>query len=214
MRERAVMIGALLMLACATTAVAGEDCGCSSDGCESGCCGVDCCPCGQQLCTVMKTCKETVYEEQEQVFYRPVFKEEIEEKIVNTVEYVEETRYRCCPCTIWQPKEDCCCPTCDTGAACGGGCTCGPPPMEMVPVEIIKKVPYTVVVPKQVQKTEKVPRTVVAMEPYTVTVCIPHEICKQVPVQVCCPKSCCCGGECCGGKCCDGGCCQAECGEE
>jgi hypothetical protein len=191
MRRSGAMIAALLLLLAAGTARGGDDCACSTD-----CCNATCCPPGQKPCTVMKTCKETVYDYEEQTFYRQVFKEEMEDKITHTVEYVEETRYRCCPCTIWQPKEDCC-PECNLDTCC-----CVPPkPVEMVPVEILRQVPYTVVVPKCVEKVEKVPRTVTTWEPYTVTICIPHVICKQVAVEVCCPE-CCCGKKDCKSCCC------------
>jgi hypothetical protein len=208
MKYGGVAIAALMVLLGAATVRAGDDCGCSND-----CCKTTCCKPGQKVCTVMKICKETVYEEQERTFYRQVFKEEMQDRTINTMEYVEETRYRCQPCTIWQPKADCC-PACDAGSDCVSACGCVPPkPVEMVQVEIIKKVPYTVVVPKCVQKVEKVPRTVTTMEPYTVTVCIPHVVYTQVPVEVCCPASCCCGKKDCQGCCCQGTDCQS-CGSE
>ena len=150
-------------------------------------------PC--QPCGKMKTCKVIVYDEQERTFYRPVYKEKVEERIIETMEYVEETRYRCQPCTVWQPKPPCgdsCTPVAE---ACEPADCCAPQkPCEMVPIQILKKVPYTVVVPKHFQKTKKVPRTVVTMEPYTVTVCIPRVEYRQVPVcsAPCCgkPKRC------------------------
>ncbi|NQU23373.1 MAG: hypothetical protein HQ567_19000 [Candidatus Nealsonbacteria bacterium] len=130
-----------------------------------------------------KTCQETDFDEEERTFYRPVYKEEMVEKVVNTVEYVEETRYRCRPCTVWQPKPTGGCEPCEPVKGCGPAKPC-----EMVPVQILRKVPYTVVVKKCVQKTEKVPRTVCTMEPYTVIVCIPRAVCKPVPVPTCRPS--------------------------
>ncbi len=167
-------------------------------GCKEPTCGQPKQPC----CPRMKTCKETVYEEQERTYYKPVYTEVIDEKIIDTVQYVEETRYRCRPCTVWQPKPPEPCGACTPVKACGpSGCCAAEKPCGMVPVQIIKKVAYKVMVPKPVQKIEKVPRTVVTMEPYTVTICIPHVICTQVPVctaEPCCgqPKRCksACGG--------------------
>jgi len=126
-----------------------------------------------------KTCQE--YDEEQRTFYRPVYKEEMVEKVVNTVQYVEETRYRCRPCTVWQPKQTTGCEPCEPVDGCGPKKPC-----EMVPVQILRKVPYTVVVQKCVPTTEKVPRTVCTMEPYTVTVCIPRAGCGPVPT--CCPS--------------------------
>ncbi len=167
------MVGAI----CASTA-----CAESGRAVESGCAKT---PCGQtdcRCCKPVKTCKQIVYEEQQRTCYRPVFKEEMVERVVNSVEFVEETRYRCAPCTVWQPKPPSECGPCEPADCCGPKKPC-----EMVPVRILRKVAYTVVVPKCVQKTEKVPRTVVSMEPYTVTVCIPHVVCRPVPVCPCGP---------------------------
>ncbi len=155
----------------------------------------DCGPPVCQPCVKTKLCKVIVYDEQERTFYRPVYTEKVEEKTFKAVEYVEETRYRCKPCTVLQPKQSCC----ETEEACGA---CAPAkPCKMVEVQILKKVPYTVVVAKCVQKTKKVPRTVLTMEPYTVTVCIPRVVYKQVPV--CSPP--CCGKQRCGKPACCGG---------
>jgi len=40
---------------------------------------------------------------------------------------------------------------------------------------------------KTIQVTRCVPKQVA----YTVTRCVPRVVCKQVPVQVCCPVPCC-----------------------
>ena len=158
----------------------------------------DCGPPPCQPCVKMKICRVVVYDEQERTFYRPVYTEKVEERIIDAVEYVEETRYRCKPCTVLQPKPSCCAVCAPAEGACG---TCAPAkPCEMVEVQILRKVPYTVVVPKNVQKTKKVPRTVVTMEPYTVTVCIPRVAYMQVPV--CSPP--CCGKQRCGKPACCG----------
>jgi len=160
---------------CASAACAGDGCvaepQCSKARCSKApSCGSCCKPCQE-------------YDEEQRTFYRPVFKEEMVDRVVNTVEYVEETRYRCSPCTVWQPKPPTGCTPCEPVDGCGPKKPC-----EMVPVQILRKVPYTVVVPKCVQKTEKVPRTVCTMEPYTVTVCIPRAGCGQKPVPACRPS--------------------------
>ncbi len=159
----------------------------------------DCGPPVCQPCVKMKTCRVVIYEEEERTCYRPVYTEKIEKRILNVVEYVEETRYRCMPCTVLQPKQSCCAACTPVDEGCGA---CAPAkPCEMVQVQILRKVPYTVVVPKSVQKIKEVPRTVVTMEPYTVTVCIPRVVYRQVPVCTppCCGKPRCGKAGCCGG---------------
>lgn len=179
----AAVIVALLLTVEAPPAGAGDD-GPAPSGCAQK-------PCGAPA---MKTCKEIVFEEQQRTFYKPVYKEVMEERVINTVQFVEETRYRCQPCTIWQPK-----PAGGCGS-CGPADCCAPQkPCEMVPVQTYKKVAYKVMVQKPIQKKEPVPRTVVTMEPYTVTICIPHVICKQVPV--CNPMPCRCKKKGCRGGC-------------
>ena len=79
----------------------------------------------QQCCTVMKTCQEVVYEEQEQTFYKTVYEDVVEQKTVPCVKYVEETQYHCVPCTVMQPRPP---------AVCGPVKPCGPcVTEEMVP---------------------------------------------------------------------------------
>ena len=170
-RASIVVIAVPLLVAICVSAVCAEKgCGVGPACLKTPSCG----PCG-------KPCQE--YDEEERTFYRPVYKEEMVERVINTVEYVEETRYRCRPCTVWQPKPPGGCEPCEPVKGCGPTNPC-----ELVPVQILRKVPYTVVVPKRVQKTEKVPRTVCTIEPYTVTVCIPRTVCQPVPVPVCCPS--------------------------
>jgi len=201
----ASVIAAFLLMVGVNTADA-RYCGALRHGCcKPSCCQPTCCY------TVMKMCKETVYDEEERTLYRTVYKEVMDERIIDAVEYVEETRYRCRPCTTWQPQAEPCCESvdcCEPVESCGpakgcasGDCCEAAKPLKMVPVEFIKKVPYTVVVPKKVQKVKQVPRTVVTTEPYTVTVCIPRTVYKEVPVRVCCPIPRCKQPKCCGTAC-------------
>jgi hypothetical protein len=74
----------------------------------------------------------------------------------------------------------------------------------MVAEKCVKQVPYTVCKPVHTTKTINVTRCVPKQVAYTVTRCVPKVVCKQVPVQVCCPvasepscaaaPSCGCGG--------------------
>ncbi|MCG8583739.1 MAG: hypothetical protein MI757_03410, partial [Pirellulales bacterium] len=50
--------------------------------------------CKQQCHTVMKTCKEIVYEKQQRTCYKTVYDTVYDEKQVNCVKYVRETHYR------------------------------------------------------------------------------------------------------------------------
>jgi len=52
-------------------------------------------------------------------------------------------------------------------------------------------VPYCICKPVHSTKTIQVKRCVPKQVAYTVTRCVPKVICKQVPVQVCCPVPCC-----------------------
>jgi hypothetical protein len=146
--------------------------------------------CQTQCCTVAKTCQEVVYEEQERTLYKTVYEEVVDKVVVNAVKYVEDTEYRCCKCTVWQPKQpDACEPVKSCApAACGPSATCA----DMEQVEIMRKVPHTVYRCVCEQKTEDRPRVVVKQVPYTVTVCVPKVVCKQVPVDVCAPVPQCC----------------------
>jgi hypothetical protein len=135
-------------------------------------------PCCAQARTVMKTCQEVVYEEQQQTFYKTVYEDVVETKMVPCVKYVEDIEYRCVPCTMMQPKPP---------SSCAPVNPCGPCAAEsLAPVTVCRKVPVKVYRP--VDAEQPVPhKTVVAKQvPYTVTVCIPKIVTKQVPVE-CCP---------------------------
>jgi len=61
----------------------------------------------------------------------------------------------------------------------------------MVAEKCVKRVPYTICKPVHSTKTIQVSRCVPKQVAYTVTRCCPKVVCKQVPVQVCCPAPCC-----------------------
>jgi hypothetical protein len=156
--------------------------------CRRVCCAAPCCT--QQTCTVMKTVCEVVYDEVPQTCYKTVYEEVVEKVTVNAVRYVEGTAYRCAPCTIYQPRQpQACAPekACAPAACAQPGSCC-----DMVPVQVLRKVPYTTAQPEQYQKIEERPRVVTKQVPYTITLCVPRVVTKQVPVTVCCPVPPCC----------------------
>ncbi len=156
----------------------------------------------------MKTCREVVYEPVEKVCYDTVY-EEIKETVkVPTTIYVEQTRYRMMPMECSQPKQSCC----ETGGCCD---SCGESKTSFQCEPCIRKMPYKVLVPVPAEKDEEVTRVVERKIPKNVTCYVPHEVCKQVPVQVCVPVPCCCKKSCgCKKSChgektrCDDGCCE------
>ena len=199
---RRFLLGLLSMVAVAAVATPERA---SASYCGAGrihCCRCCTCCCCMQCCTVMKTCQEVVYEEQEQTFYKTVYEDVVEEKKVPCVKYVEETQYHCVPCTVMQPRPP---------AICAPVKPCGPcATEEMCPVQICRKVPYTVYRAVCAEQPVKVSRVVAKQVPYTLTICIPRVVTRQVPVQVCCPVPCCCKP--CKEKCCEPSC-SAECGK-
>jgi hypothetical protein len=180
-----------MFLACGVGSVA--------DACYCGaaryrhCRQTDCCTatpcCEQQSCTVMVTCREVVYEEVQQTCYKTVYEEVMEKVTVNAVRYVEAAAYRCAPCTVLQPRPP---QTCGPVNTCVPACSQPSSCCDMVPVQVLRKVPYTTARPESYQKVEERPRVVAKQVPYTITVCVPKVVCRQVPVTVCCPLPCCC----------------------
>jgi hypothetical protein len=179
-----------------------------ADACYCGaarhrlCRQVQCCtaaaPCGEQQCyTIMRTCQVVVYDEVQQTCYKTVY-EEVKEKVtVEGVKYVEGIDYHCVPCTIMQPRPpQACGPAACPPAACSQPSSC----CDMVPVQVLRKVPYTTVRPEKFQKIEERPRVVVKQVPYTITVCVPKVVCQQVPVTICCPIPPCCAKPSCSGN--------------
>jgi hypothetical protein len=157
-----------------------------------------CCPCltSQAPCcavTVMKTCQEVVYEEQQQTSYRTEYAEVVEKVPVEAIKYVEGTAYHCAPCTVMQPVAP---PACDAAkcppAACGQTAPCN----ELKPVQVLRKVPYTTMTPQKYTKIEEVRRVVAKQVPYTITVCVPKVVCRQVPVTIYVPAAPCCAPAC------------------
>jgi hypothetical protein len=165
----------------------------AADACCCGvarhCCRKVCCsPCQMQTFTVMKTCAKTVYEEKECTFYKTVYEQVVDKKSVPTTKFVEDTAYRCAPFTGFVPKPAAACepakPPC-APAQCGAPCN------EMMPVQCLRKVPYTTFKEVAAEKMEEVPRVVEKQVPYTVVCCIPKIVYEQVPVTICCPVPCC-----------------------
>ena len=142
-------------------------------------CKCDSCP---PCCAPSKPCIQ--YEEKEVTAYKTVFEEVIEKVQVPAVKYVEETAYRCVPVTVMQPR-----PTaaCEPAKACAPCNTCAPATCgDLVPVQVLKKAPYTVFREVHYQKTEERPRVVVKQVPYTFIQCVPKVVCEP-----CCPASTC-----------------------
>src|SRR3990170_2613216 len=86
----------------------------AADACYCGaarlrCCMRECCAtteyasCKQQCYTVMKTCKEVVYEKRQYTCYKTCYERVCEQKIVNCVKYVPQTCYRECVYTVCKP---------------------------------------------------------------------------------------------------------------
>ena len=70
--------------------------------------------------------------------------------------------------------------------------TCGPNGCpELVPVQVLKKCPYTTV--REVIEEQEIerPRLTCKLVKEEIIICVPHVVCKQVPVRVCCPTPCC-----------------------
>jgi hypothetical protein len=170
---------------------AAEACYCGAFRCRVKCCPAVTVGCQMQTCTVMKTCKEVVYEERECTQYKTVFEEVIDKRMVDAVKYVEDTEYRCVPCTICQERQSAPCEPVKTcaPAACGESTCCEK-------VAILRKAPVTVLRPVTYQKVVETPRVVTKQVPYTIIICEPKVVYKQVPVTICCPVPCCCKPKC------------------
>jgi len=164
------------------------------------CCHCRCVPCCMQCCTVMKTCMVTEYTYQEMTAYKIVYEDVATPVNVPAVEYQPAPRVACVPDTVLVPPKPCACQP--AAIRCAGGpppSTCQPvnacapvPSPCLVPMTICRKVELPGMKPVDVEKPDVIKRVVEKHVPYTVTLCIPHLVCKQVPVQVCCPVPCCC----------------------
>ena len=71
--------------------------------CRPSACSADYGCCKQQCHTVMKTCKEVVYEKKQYTCYKTCYKPVWETKTINCVKYVPETCYRECRYTVCKP---------------------------------------------------------------------------------------------------------------
>ncbi len=180
------LLSAVLLAIAASTASAGYCGALRHRCCKRACCEPVECTCCQQCYTVMKTCKEVVYEEREDTCYKTVFVEVVSKKKVPAVKFVPVTAYRCVCCDCAQPQEcgGCCAPANSCSPAQSGGPT-------MVTGQILRKVPYETVKEVHYEKEVETKRIVQKQVPYTVIVCVPTVVYKQIPVQVCCPVPCC-----------------------
>jgi hypothetical protein len=142
----------------------------------------------------MKTVQETVYEERPMDIYHVKYGEVIDTFKVPAIEYKEVTAYHCCCVTVYQLPPPCPSPavgTCAPAADCAKG-NCGPAGCpELVPCKVLRKCPYTTTQEVAVEKEVKRPRLTCELVKETIITCIPHVVCKEVPVQVCCPMPCC-----------------------
>jgi hypothetical protein len=187
----AIAIGAALLAVGVSTA---DACYCGANRCRIRHCACRCqaATCCQMQCfTVMKTCQEVTYEERQCTQYKTVYEEVIDKRVVDAVKYVEDTEYRCVPCTICQPRQPAICEpakTCAPAASCESTCC--------EKVQVLRKAPITVYRPVTYQKVEETPRVVTKQVPYTITLCEPKVVYKQVPVTICCPVPCCCKPSC------------------
>lgn len=182
---RSVLMTLLIVAATAVNGpAAGQQPACCATPTVAPSCG---CTCGSDCCTVMKTVKEVVYDEEEVTFYRTEYKEVVEKQKVDAVKYVEGTAYRCAPVTHQQLEQS---PACGTSGCASSACakpSCCPP--QMKPICIMQKVPYTTYSEVPYQEEVEVKRVKAVQVPYTVTRCVPRVVCKTVPVQVCCCKA-------------------------
>ncbi len=142
----------------------------------------------------MRTVQETVCEERPMDVYRIEYGEVKDKVTIPVVKYKEVTAYRCCCVTVFQLPPPSNCPpvkTCAPAADCTQG-NCGPNGCpELVPCKVLKKCPYTTV--REVVENEEIerPRLTCKLIKEEIIVCVPHVVCKQVPVRVCCPTPCC-----------------------
>ncbi len=135
-------------------------------------------------------CPRIEYEEKECTAYKTVFEEVVDKVSVDAVKFVEETEYRCVPVTVMQPPP---LPACEPAQACASCNTCAPATCcDLVPVQVLKKVPFTVLREVHYQKVEERPRVVVKQVPYTFTQCVPKVVCEPCgPVSACDKPACC-----------------------
>ena len=167
------------------------------------CCHCRCVPCCMQICTVMKTCQCIEYTYQEMTAYKTVYKDVVTPVNVPAVEYQPAPRVACVPDTVMvQPTPGPCQPASTPPSAppCAPVNACAPSTAPcLCPQNICRKVELPGFSPTNVEKPDVIKRVVAEQVPYQVTLCIPHVVCKQIAVQVCCPVPCCCPAPCCSG---------------
>jgi hypothetical protein len=141
----------------------------------------------------MKTVQETVYEERTMDVYHVEYDQVIDKVKIPVVKYKEGTAYRCCCVTVFQlpPPSNCPpVPTCAPVNDCTKG-NCGPNGCpELCPVQVLKKCPYTTMNEVIEEEVVERPRLTCKLVKEEIIICVPHVVCKQVPVQVCCPTTC------------------------
>src|SRR5688572_26868870 len=71
--------------------------------CTSCCAPTEYAACKQQCHTVMKTCREVVYEQKQYTCYKTVYEKVCEPKTIDCVNYVKEVCYRDCSYTVCKP---------------------------------------------------------------------------------------------------------------
>ena len=93
---RGVPILAVVLVALAAKSAPAAYCGAASYS-RCGCSKVvsDCCE-PQQCYTVMKTCRQVVWEQEQCTSYRRVYETCYEDRVINCVKYVPETCFREC----------------------------------------------------------------------------------------------------------------------
>jgi hypothetical protein len=173
------------------------------------CCQSCCRPVAQQCCTVMKTCREVVYQQKQYTCYRTCCEPVWEQKTVTAVRYVPETRYRQCVETFCRPvyetaEREVCCSVCKpvkemrTVNVCSGHwetrqvTCCVPDPCNPCApaAKTVKQcqVWKPEMVAKQVECVRYVRETVTKKVPYTVCRMVAEQRVRQVPYTVCRPE--------------------------
>lgn len=98
-----VLIAASVLGTTARVAEAGY-CGAARYHClKRACCSPAICGGCQQCYTVMKTCRETVYETQQITCFKTYFQSVCETRMVTCTRYIPETRFQQCTYTAWKP---------------------------------------------------------------------------------------------------------------
>jgi hypothetical protein len=204
------LFGVLVLAVVFSAGIASNAQACHCGMARRACCyeSTSCCEAPVQYCTVMKTCREVVYQQQQHTCYRTCYDAVCEQKTVTAVRYVPETHYRQCVETYCRPvyetaEREVCYTVCQpvtemrTVRVCSGhwetqpvptcapaACTpCGPAAAvqtcQVWKPEIIEK---------QVPCTRYVPQTMTKKVPYTTCRMVTEQRTHQVPYTVCRPE--------------------------